>query len=141
MNPLNWTAGPFLTLYVSTAFLIGFAAWLIRRRIGESARSHPILTAPELAYLADGEQRVADAVITGLLTSNAATLSSDGRTIDIDGAKLGMEPGLSPFAHAGLSGEMKRREFQQKIRPGVEYIRKKLEQLGLCPDPSLLPAY
>src|SRR5262249_30133242 len=94
-----------------------------------------------LAYLADGAQRVGDAVLTELLTSNAATLSSDGSTIDIDGTKLGMQPDLAPFAQAGLSGEMKRRDFQQKIRSGVEYIRVKLEKLGLCPDPSLPPAY
>jgi uncharacterized protein (TIGR04222 family) len=141
MNPLDWTAGPFLTFYTSTAFLIGFAAWLVRRRIGESARGHPILTAPELAYLAGGEQRVGDAVITGLLTSNAATLSADGCTIDADGAKLAMQPDLAPFAQPCLSGEMKRRDFQRMIRPGLDSVRAKLEGLGLCPDSSLLPAY
>jgi uncharacterized protein (TIGR04222 family) len=141
MNPLDWTAGPFLTFYVSTAFLFGFAAWLVRRRLGGSAAGRPILTSPELAYLANGAERVGDTIVTGFLTSNAATLSPDGRTIDIDAAKLGMPPDLAPFAQAGLSGKMKRRDFQQKIRPGVEYIRVKLEELGLCPDPSLLPAY
>jgi uncharacterized protein (TIGR04222 family) len=141
MNPLNWTAGPFLTFYVGIASLILLAAWLLRRRVGESARSSSNLTAPELAYLSGGEQRVGDAVITALLTSNAATLSSDGRTVDIDGTKLRMQPDLAPFARAGLSGEIKRRDFQQKIRPGVEYIRVKLEELGLCPGPSLLSTY
>jgi uncharacterized protein (TIGR04222 family) len=141
MNPLDWTAGSFLTFYVSTVFLIWFAAWLVRRRLGESLRGHPILSAPELAYLADGAERVGDAAVTGLLTSNAATLSSDGLTIDIDATKLATHPDLAPFAQAGLSGKMKRRDFQQKIRPGVEYIRVKLEELGLCPDRSLLPGY
>jgi uncharacterized protein (TIGR04222 family) len=141
MNPLDWTAGPFLTFYASTALLIWLAAWLVRRNIGESAPAHPTLTAPELAYLAGGDQRVGDAIITGLLTSNSATLSSDGRTIDIDGTKLGIEPDLAPFAQAGLSGPLKRRDFQKKIRPGLDYIRRRLTELGLCPGPSLLPAY
>jgi uncharacterized protein (TIGR04222 family) len=141
MNPLNWTAAPFLTFYVDIACLVCLAAWLARRNIGESARAHPKLITPELAYLAGGEQRVGDAVITGLLTSEAATLSSDGRTIEVDGAKLGMQPDLVPFAQLGLSGQMKRREFQARMGRGVEALRKKLDQLGLCPGPSLLPAY
>jgi uncharacterized protein (TIGR04222 family) len=141
MNPLNWTAAPFLTFYISIVLLVWLAAWLVRRNIGRDARAQPNLTAPELAYLAGGAPRVGDAIITGLLTSDAATLSSDGRTIDIDGTKLGMRPGLAPFAQAGLSGPLKRRDFQQKIRPGVEYIRGKLMELGLSPDSSLLPAY
>jgi uncharacterized protein (TIGR04222 family) len=141
MNPLDWTAGPFLFFYFGIVFLAGFAARLVRHRIGGSAYGHPILTAPELAYLAGGWKRVGDAVITGLLTSGAATLSSDGHTIGVDGTKLGMQPDLAPFAQPGLSGELKRRDFQQKIHPGVQYIRAKLAELGLCPDPSLLPAY
>jgi uncharacterized protein (TIGR04222 family) len=141
MNPLNWTAGPFLTFYVSIAGLVWLAAWLVRRNIGEGARAHPILTTPELAYLAGGEQRVGDAVIAGLLASNAAAISPDGRTIEVDGAKLGTQPDLAPFARPGLSGEMKRLEFQHRMGLGVNALGKKLEQLGLCPDPSLLPAY
>jgi uncharacterized protein (TIGR04222 family) len=141
MNPLDWTAGPFLAFYISVALLIWLAAWLVRRNIGEGLRGHPILTAPELAYLAGGEQRTSDAIITGLLTSNAATLSSDGRTIDINTAELVLQPDLTPFVQSGLSGQMKRGEFQKKIRSGPEAIRTKLERLGLCLNSTLLPTY
>ncbi len=141
MNPLDWTAGPFLELYVAVALAAWAFANFLRRRIGTSVGHVPPLAPVELAYLGGGEQRVSDAVIVGLLTANAATLSQDGRTIDVDSAKIGNAPDMAPFARLGLSGAMKRRDFQRRLRPVMNAIRDKLERLGLRPDSSQLMAY
>jgi hypothetical protein len=64
INPLDWTAVPFLAFYVIVA-ASAFAAVFVRRRslisagdAGDDAKTNFI----ELAYLAGGKQRAADAV-------------------------------------------------------------------------------
>lgn len=134
MNPLNWTAIPFLELYV--VLLVGAFVMVvaISLRLGKARVEHPPLTAVELAYLADGEQRVADTVVIGLLAAKAATLSADGRVIDIDAAQLQQSAPLAPFAALGLSGPMKRSDILEKLRPCIDDIRRRLENLGLSPN-------
>jgi uncharacterized protein (TIGR04222 family) len=141
MNPLDWTAGPFLGLYIAVAVAAWAFALFLRLRIGKIAGKAPSFTLAELAYLAGGDQRVGDAAIVGLLTAKAATLSKDGRTVDLDGEKIRTSPDLAPFAGLGLAGVMKRKAFQRQLRPAVEAIRVKLERLGLCLDFSQLMAY
>ena len=141
MNPLDFTAGPFLAFYTGVAILAWLIAGNICRRIGKSERAHPALTPPELAYLAGGEQRVVDAFLAGLLASKAASLSTNGAIVDIDRDRVEKLPDMAAFARLGLSGETRRYEFPMRLRPAVESIRTKLRQLGLIPHPSQLPAY
>lgn len=136
MNPLDWTAGPFLALYIALALGAWAMTSLLRKRIGEEVVGTTQLMPTELAYLAGGERRVGDALVVGLLASNAATLSADGRIIDVDAAKIPNSPDFAPFAGLGLAGSMKRRAFQTKLGPVLAAIREKLERLGICPDGS-----
>jgi uncharacterized protein (TIGR04222 family) len=109
---------------------------LLRKRIGEEVVGTLPLAPAELAYLAGGERRVGDALIVGLLASNAATLSTDGSIIEVDAAKFPNSPDFAPFAGLGLAGAMKRRALQSKLGPVLAAIREKLERLGLCPNSS-----
>jgi uncharacterized protein (TIGR04222 family) len=74
-NPFDWTAGPFLALYVGIAagiFLFGFS---FRALIGPAARITHQLNVLELAYLAGGARRLGDAVLLGLMSGNGAMIA------------------------------------------------------------------
>jgi hypothetical protein len=125
MNPLDWTAEPFLTLYISLACLTVLRAIYLRKHISEDGQANYPLTPLELAYLAGGSNRVGDAVLAGLLTTNAATVGTDGKIIHVKrDAKLSSE--LSAIARLSLSGSMTRSEFQEQILPVIDAIEKKI---------------
>ncbi len=60
-NPFNWTAGPFLTLYLSFAVIVFLLGARLRSTIGPAALASHQLNVLELAYLAGGARRVGDA--------------------------------------------------------------------------------
>lgn len=69
--PLNWTAGPFLALYLALMVLVVVGNGLWRRQLRGPAdgSSTQGLAAEEIAYLAGGPTRVLDASVAGLLDS------------------------------------------------------------------------
>ena len=70
-NPFDWTAGPFLTFYVSMAAIVFLLGYCLRMRIGPGADAVRKLNALELAYLAGGPRRVGDAALLSLMSENA----------------------------------------------------------------------
>lgn len=70
-NPLDWTAGPFLTLYLALMVVGVVANLLWRRQLRGPADGSGTqgLGAEEIAYLAGGPTRVLDATVAGLLDS------------------------------------------------------------------------
>lgn len=141
LNPLNWTAGPFLTLYVALAAVAIIACVVLRKRIG-GGRSRPAkLDALELAYLAGGPQRVSDALTVALLTAKAGKLSPDGRNIELLHGGVRLPPPVEPFAALLGSGTVTRLELQKRVKDGVERIKAKLQGLGLTPSAEQLSVY
>jgi uncharacterized protein (TIGR04222 family) len=70
-NPLDWTAGPFLTLYLVLMVVVVVVNALWRRQLRGPADGSGTqgLTADEIAYLAGGPTRVLDATVAGLFDS------------------------------------------------------------------------
>jgi uncharacterized protein (TIGR04222 family) len=135
MNPLDWTAGPFLTLYVCLTAAVIWLTYIVRSQIGADEPPSTFLTPAELAYLVDGPQRVGDVLLAGLVASKAAEISADGRTVEVkSGAELPAD--VKQFGPAEISGEMNRQKFQKKIKSIADGIRAKLERLRLMPDSS-----
>jgi uncharacterized protein (TIGR04222 family) len=136
MNPLDWTAGPFLSFYL---FLMAGAAatifWL-RRRIGppENHGAENVLNILEMAYMASGLRRAADTVLVGFLSSGAAELDSKARKLKIDAATVSLPPEIAPFRMATRA--VTRKEFRETILPQLEKIRARLVQRGLAPTPK-----
>ena len=60
-NPFDWTAGPFLTLYLTIAAIIFLLGFHLRSMIGPAGRTTHQLSVLELAYLAGGARRLGDA--------------------------------------------------------------------------------
>jgi uncharacterized protein (TIGR04222 family) len=81
-NPLDWPAGPFLALFASLSVASIVVTCIVRWRSRETA-SPVLMPEPsvwELAYLAGGPDRVADAAVTDLLAKQVVAWdASSGR--------------------------------------------------------------
>jgi uncharacterized protein (TIGR04222 family) len=140
LNPLDWTAGPFLTLYISLAVAVFIICLYLRTTFGPKVPVPHGLTPIQLAYLAAGDLRLGHTLVVRMISSGVAALSDDGRKIEIkEGAAF--PPDLEPFGTILPPGEITRRELQKKIKPGTEYIRAGLERLRLVPDSSAKSEY
>jgi uncharacterized protein (TIGR04222 family) len=139
-NPFNWTAEPFLALYVALAavvFLLGFG---FRSVIGPAASAARQLSVLELAYLAGGARRFGDAVLLSLTSGNGATIDAKDYKITVTSqaplAILRGRPSLLRFQPG-----MTRQEFQTAIKPFVEQVQGRLQQLGYCPTDAQMTAF
>lgn len=139
-NPFNWTAEPFLTLYLALAavlFLIGFR---LKSMIGPATRTPHQLSELELAYLAGGARRVGDAALLCLSANRGAVIHADGRKISIRSqaplATLLGKPPLLSFA-----SEMTRTEFQRAIGPLAKRVRERLQTYGYSPTSEQMNAF
>jgi uncharacterized protein (TIGR04222 family) len=131
-NPLDWTASPFLTLYLTIAIIVFAWGFSQRSRIGPAAQASRRLSPLELAYLAGGDRRVGDAVLLSLTSGHGATIDPRGHKITVTDqtpltALLGRPPSLS------VSPDMTRQQFQTAVKPIVERVRLRLQELGYCP--------
>jgi uncharacterized protein (TIGR04222 family) len=82
-NPFDWTAGPFLALYLTIAVIVFLPAFSFRSMIGPAAQATHPLSVLELAYLAGGARRLGDAVLLTLMSGNGATIIPKGRKITV----------------------------------------------------------
>jgi uncharacterized protein (TIGR04222 family) len=131
-NPFNWTAGPFLTLYLSFAVIVFLLGARLRSTIGPAAlASHP-LNVLELAYLAGGARRVGDAALLSLTSANGAAITPKGDIIKLTDQRpltaLAGQPTPLPF-----QPYMSRQQFQMAVRPIVERVEQRLQELGYHP--------
>ena len=74
LNPFNWTAGPFLTLYLVLAVIVFLWGFRQRSMIGPPAQFPHPLNELELAFLAGGARRLGDAVLLCLTSQNGAAI-------------------------------------------------------------------
>jgi uncharacterized protein (TIGR04222 family) len=139
-NPFNWTAGPFLTLYLALAFTIFLLGFRLKSQIGPAAQMGGRLGVLELAYLAGGAQRLGDAVLLRLTSGHGATIDSNGYKITVVDpsslATLIRQPPRMQF-QAGMT----RRQFQTAIQPIVARIQELLEKSGYCPTREQMASF
>jgi uncharacterized protein (TIGR04222 family) len=131
-NPFDWTAGPFLVLYATSAVIVFMLGFSQRSTIGPAARAVHQLSVLELAYLAGGARRLGDAALLSLMSGNSASIAPKGYKITVNdqmplAAFMGGLPPL-PF-----QPDMTRQQFQTAVTPLVERVRVRLQELGYCP--------
>ncbi|BAM92776.1 hypothetical protein S58_68090 [Bradyrhizobium oligotrophicum S58] len=137
LNPFDWTAGPFLLLYVACAGILFWLAFQARRMIGPAAATIHPLTELELAYLSGGERRLGDAVLLGFAASKAATFTPRDHRITVSdqtplAALIDRPPPLK------LHPEMTRTEFQTALAPLALQLQDRLRAIGYYPtDPQM----
>jgi uncharacterized protein (TIGR04222 family) len=140
LNPFDWTAGPFVTLYVSIAaavFLLGFS---FRAMIGPAAQRTHQLNPLELAYLAGGARRLGDAVLLGLMSGQGAVVAAKTHRITVtDQAPLATLMGrTTPLA---VKPDMTRQQFQIAVKPIVERVQERLQRFGYYPTEEQMTSF
>ncbi|MBR0800630.1 TIGR04222 domain-containing membrane protein [Bradyrhizobium jicamae] len=139
-NPFDWTAGPFLTLYVALAVTLIVLGIYARATIGPAARVTDRLSVLELAYLAGGARRLGDAMLLRLLAGNGATIAANGRDITVaDQAPLTTLMSRLPILSFGSN--MTRQHFQAAVKPVVERIQTRLQELGYSPTDEQMASF
>jgi uncharacterized protein (TIGR04222 family) len=140
LNPFNWTAEPFLTLYVSLAALIFILGFRLKAMIGPAGQVTQQLSVLELAYLAGGPGRVGDAALLRLTSGNGATIDAKGQTITVTNqTPLASLANRSP--RLSFEPNMSRQEFQKAILPMVEWIQARLQNLGYTPSDEQMTSF
>lgn len=140
LNPFDWTAGPFLTLYMSLTAIVFLVSFRLRSMIGPPAHATRQLSVLELAYLAGGGRRLADAVLLALTSAKGATIDSGGQKITVtDHAPLATLMGRLPLL--AFNPNMTRQQFQTAVKPVVERLQERLQQLGYCPTDDQMTSF
>jgi uncharacterized protein (TIGR04222 family) len=128
LGPFDLTGGPFLTLYVSLlvfAVVAGIVIPLLMRPAGRTQRLGDV---DQVAFLAGGRLRFADAVVARLLAANALVMTGKDRfSIAVD-AKAGSKAENSVLA---LRPPIRWREVVDSLRPHVEPVERRLVAAGL----------
>jgi len=135
LNPLDWTAGPFLTLYIALAAACVLAAAIARRNSAGSDTSSPggtVSDPVELAWLSGGRRRAADTVLVAFLESGAAIQQRRGR-LAIDPARLRFLGEFFRFARL-TDAAVSVSSFRRLIQPGLDEVRDALASRGLAPS-------
>ncbi len=133
MNPLNWSAGPFLLFYscVALGTLVLLVFWRQNLGRGDGGANAAGLDAVQLAYLAHGSARAVDTVLVGLFEARAilrgenAPLSLAG----VDAAVPGPLRGYCPQMPSSVTLESLRPLVQRRER----LMRAELAELGFVP--------
>jgi uncharacterized protein (TIGR04222 family) len=139
-NPFNWTAEPFLALYVTLAVIVFLLGFGFRSMMGTPAHATRRLSVLELAFLGGGARRLGDAALLCLTSGNGATIAAKDHTITVtDQRPLATLTGR-PIRLQVLPG-MTRQQFQAAIKPLVEPVLRRLQELGYCPTDDQMTSF
>jgi uncharacterized protein (TIGR04222 family) len=140
INPLDWTAEPFLSLYGTLAGLACLICFFLRERIGRAETLPARLDALQLAYLTGGPQRVADVVALGFMAANAQTAGRVNSPASF-GAPLELSPELRPFRNCLAAGDPVSTAFRRAAVAQASGLSDKLESMGLAPTSAEMSSY
>jgi len=139
-NPFDWTAGPFLALYMTIAIIVFSAGFSFRSMIGPAARAIHELSMLELAYLAGGARRLGDVALLGLMSGNGAMIAPKGHKITVtDQTRLATLLGRP--TRLPLKPDMTRQQFQTAVKPLVERVQGGLQEFGYCPTNDQMSSF
>jgi uncharacterized protein (TIGR04222 family) len=137
LDPLDWTAQPFLILQAALAAAAVIAA-LIVRAVLRRGPSRPFdLDLVELAYLAGGRERAADTAIVGLIDAGAVSFSPTSGLITVENRGAPLSAPLEPFRPVA-EGTIKRADAIADLAPQLDRVRDKLIDAGLVPSTDML---
>jgi uncharacterized protein (TIGR04222 family) len=135
-NPLDWSGGPFLQLYLALLLAGILGAFLLRRgarSTGPARGNKP--DSFELAYLAGGSERCTDAAIAALLANGSAQWDATNKRLTIKGAPDRQPPPLDLVARCILIDGSPASVIKRAVAP-LTAMEKKLQDRGLLLDPS-----
>lgn len=129
------TGGPFLLLYGALLIITIFAGFTIPRWLRPDGRSQPVTDANDLAWLAGGPARFADAVVARLLSARALDMigKDNFRAIARDGGQNAAEHSV-----LALPQPMSWQAIERTLRPYAEPVERRLTASGLLMDGATL---
>lgn len=133
LGPFDMTGGPFLTLYAVLLVFTIIAGFVIPRWLRPEG-SHRRVTDPgELAWLAGGPTRFADAIVARLLSVGALDMvGKDGfRIVSRDAGRSAAEHGV-----LALPQPMRWSEVEKTLKAYAEPVARDLASRGLLMDPA-----
>ena len=139
-NPLDWPAGPFLTLYGLLATLVLAGLALTRNELGST--SHVALNdlgALHLAYLAGGTDHATDAALVALLEAGVATPDRRCTRIRFD-PSVPVAAEFQPFCRV-RGAEAVRTGFKDQFGHRWTRLRMELLACGLVPTDAALQRF
>jgi uncharacterized protein (TIGR04222 family) len=133
-NPLDWTAGPFLQLYLAL-MLVGLvvAIWLRRmaRDSGSARGERP--GAYDLAYLAGGAPRCVDAVVAQMLGDGSLRWDETRKTLKLEVPAASLDPPLDAVARC-VAADGKPDQVLRRAGVALAPLRKSLQARALWLD-------
>jgi uncharacterized protein (TIGR04222 family) len=139
-NPFDWTAGPFLALYLAIAVVVFSLGFVLRSRIGPAAQTTHELSVLELAYLAGGARRLGDAVLFSLMSENGAAIAPKGHKITVTD-QTPLATLMSQTILLPVQPDMTRLQFQAAVKPLVERVQGRLQEFGYYPTEDQMASF
>ncbi len=135
INPLNWTAGPFLTLYGWLSVLALIVGFTLRHKMRDqgAADTHHLST-PELAYLVAGADRCTDAVVAQMLVDKKLEFDVTSSSLKGTHSTVEQEPERSIVRCVASDG--KPDALLRRMAPRLTNIEQRLTQRRLLLDAS-----
>lgn len=127
LGPFDLTGGPFLILYILLLAATVAIGLVVPRRLRPEGRRQRVTDADQLAFLAGGKRRFADALVSRLLAARALVIS--GREFGI-GAR---DSALSPAERSvvALPAPIHWRDIRGTLIPYAEPLERRMVAAGL----------
>lgn len=127
LGPFDLTGEPFLALYLGLFALVLLLSLLIPARLRPEGRRQPVTDPDQLAWLAGGRTRFADAVVSRLLAARALVLAGEHFGVrDRDSARTPAERGVLALPQPiGWS------DIASTLKDHAEPLERRMTQAGL----------
>ncbi len=133
-NPLDWTAGPFLQLYLALIAVGVIVAIWLRRMARDSGSARGERPGPyDLAYLAGGAPRCVDAVVAQMLGDGSLRWDDASKTLKLEVPASSLPPPLDAVARC-VAADGKPDEVLRRAGVALAPLRKSLQARALWLD-------
>ncbi|MDB5707706.1 MAG: hypothetical protein JWN66_4822 [Sphingomonas bacterium] len=135
LGPFDLTGGPFLQLYAILGAVALIAGWIIPYWLRPEGRAVEVTDAGELAYLAGGASRFADAVVARLLSARALVMigKTGFHAQARDAGRTAAERSV-----LALPGEVRWPAIERSLKSHTAPIERELVSAGLMMDDGLI---
>ena len=135
LGPFDMTGGPFLQLYILLLVATVIAGFVIPRWLRPDGRSARVTDTRQLALLAGGASRFADAVVMRLLAARALVMI-DKKSFHVAARGAGDSP--ADRSILAIPGDIRWSMIETALKPYAQPVRSKLVAAGLMMDDGLM---
>jgi uncharacterized protein (TIGR04222 family) len=135
-NPLDWTAGPFLQLYLALMVLSLVVAIGLRRMARDTGSARGERPGPyDLAYLAGGAPRCVDAAVAQMLGDESLRWDETSKSLKLQVPAASLDPPLDAVARC-VAADGKPDQVVRRAGVALASVQKSLQSRALWLDDS-----